>query len=154
MLVEELASAHQPPGQQLEAIVGLHGGNPDMPGAGRTVELARGHQSAALAGHQLDHGPSVAVGRGHPHIERSGRHLGFEAELNEHLDKKLETTSVYRALSLYMSVVVEGGNRRSLNGSRDHGAGVFSDLTQPVNEIGVAGVETGAGSREVRALGE
>ena len=66
---------------QGDPVVGLHRGDADVAGAGRRRRTRPGDTSAPPSlGQPLGEGPGVAVGRGHPQVERPAGHRRVDAE--------------------------------------------------------------------------
>ena len=134
---------------------GCNGGDAEVPGAVRSVELAGRDDDAGSAGEIAGGGPGVAV----PAPAPTGRTRRRAARRRNRPPRSRSRSrcmpgQVALALQLDVLVVAEGDDRRGLDRAGRHQPGVLAHLAQVVHELGVAGVEADPRAGEVVPLGQ
>src|SRR5436853_197512 len=87
-----------------------------------------------------------------PEVERARTAIVHEAEASEGIECEGAPFCITSALDLDVIVVAERGDRRGLHRYRHHEPGVLAGFDEIRNELAIAGVETHAHPRKVRAL--
>ncbi len=137
---------------QLEAIVRLHQGDPHVAGTLLAVELTGADERTSLTSEPFGEGPGIAVGSRRPQVEAALGHRRFDTDGRQHLDAELESSVIPLGLFGDVGLVGERSDSGGLDRTGRHEPGVFADLAEVVDQVGVAGEEAGPGTGEIRAL--